>query len=104
MEKRPTTWETIRMMSTSEFNGDIDDVIDRLTSLRDSSINQRGYLRVKIDFDEGWNNVEIILRGERYLTEEEIAKKVELEKLTKKVKLDRERAQYERLKKKFEGQ
>ena len=104
MEKRPTTRETIKMMSIEDFDGQIDDVIDRLTSLRDSAIKQRGYINVWIHSEQRWDNVELILRGERYLTAEEIAIKIELEELTKKVKLDRERAQYEMLKKKFEGQ
>lgn len=104
MDKQPTTWETIRMMSTSEFGGHIDDVIDWLTSLRDSAVNQRGYLRAKIDIEEEWDNVEIVLRGERYLSEEEIAARKAVHARIEKAQLDRERAQYEMLKKKFEGQ
>ena len=104
MNQRQTTWETIKQLDVQDFDGQIEDLIDRLGSLR-AIVYSRGFHRVRIDLHETFDNlgsliVEYYLRGERYMTDEE----VKAQEAAKTRVTDRERALYEQLKKKFEGQ
>ena len=99
MDQRQTTWETIKQLDVQDFDGQIEDIIDLLGSLRAAAYS-RGSLRVRIDLHESYENVEYYLRGERYMTDEE----VKAQEAAKTKAIDRERALYEMLKKKFEGQ
>ena len=100
----------IQIDSNVELEGDLNKTIENLTNM---SKTYPGYHRFELeqdydDYDYGYNV--IVLWGYRWETDKELASRLEKAKKRKErdaqkkaQKLDKEREEYERLKKKFES-
>ena len=94
-------------LSVSDFDGKIDDVIQMLANYRDTYIAS-GYMNIRISADQYYDTVDIDLYGDRYETDEEYEKRINMvkkiaqrQKLEKKKQAEEEKKLYERLKKKY---
>lgn len=94
-------------LSVSSFDGKVDDVIQMLANYRDK-YTADGYFNINISTDHYYDTVSIELRGDRYETDAEYEKRLDIEKifaqrqkLEKQKREEDERKLYERLKKKY---
>lgn len=85
------------------LQGDIDAAIDNLRNL-ELKLKEQGYADLKLKFCQSYTASEFELWGYRLETDEEYETRLKMEQIQidkAKKKLERERAKYEELKKKF---
>lgn len=104
--------KTVEIMSTMDFEGTLDILLQELSALYHSYTN-KGFSNLRFDLKYGYDgdvSDRYRLIGDRLETIEEVKKRASLAKKSKdtraKLKLEQkasERAEYERLKRKFEN-
>lgn len=104
-ERQLKTFILIDTLSVSDFNGKIDDVIK---FLQEKKAAWHGYLNIRIDASQHYDDVSIELYGDRLETDDEYAARIKIEERLikdkdqkKKEEEKAEKALYYRLKKKY---
>lgn len=109
MTKKKLITERVNGLDSIDIEGKFAAVIDMLFKLRDTAINA-GYTDIFIEYGYGYDQYRYYLCGTREETDKEYqtrlsneAKAAERVKEQKQLKEAKDRAEYERLRKKFEG-
>jgi pyruvate-formate lyase len=95
----------LRGFQLDDFDGQVDAVIAKLATIRDFWV-ERGYRNLRIDTEQNYDDVEISLYGQALETDEQYRYRMKREEKASelaRLKEERERQEYERLRAKFEG-
>ena len=81
----------------------LEELIEELIEIKEE-YTEKGLGDLTLDFDAGYNSISVALLGTRLETEYEYMSRTKREDKIKQNKLDKERARYLELKKKFENE